>query len=104
MERPQTNGHSSENEEPNKNFELSFEYLISKDNLQWITLRTEHATFISVCLQVMIIPKLLEMTIVDLLIRGATILRHPGIIVRILVTRKQFAKFNSLTKVITVIC
>lgn len=51
MERPQTNGHSSENEEPNKNFELSFEYLISKDNLQWITLRTEHATFISVCLQ-----------------------------------------------------
>ncbi|XP_052757683.1 sorting nexin-17 isoform X2 [Galleria mellonella] len=51
MERPQTNGHGSLLEESNKNFELSFEYLISKDNLKWITLKTEHATFISVCLQ-----------------------------------------------------
>ncbi|KAM3967724.1 sorting nexin 17 [Aphomia sociella] len=51
MERPQTNGHGSLLEEHNKNFELSFEYLISKDNLKWITLKTEHATFISVCLQ-----------------------------------------------------
>ncbi|KAJ0182379.1 hypothetical protein K1T71_001748 [Dendrolimus kikuchii] len=51
MEMPQTNGHGPLLEEANKNFELSFEYLISKDNLRWITLRTEHATFISVCLQ-----------------------------------------------------
>ncbi|KAL0850970.1 hypothetical protein ABMA28_006867 [Loxostege sticticalis] len=51
MERPQTNGHGSLLEESNKNFELSFEYLVSKDNLKWITLKTEHATFISVCLQ-----------------------------------------------------
>ncbi|XP_061709179.1 sorting nexin-17 [Cydia pomonella] len=46
-----SNGHRSLLEESNKNFELSFEYLISKDNLKWITLKTEHATFISVCLQ-----------------------------------------------------
>ncbi|XP_037298503.1 LOW QUALITY PROTEIN: sorting nexin-17-like [Manduca sexta] len=51
IERPQTNGHGPLIDESNKNFELSFEYLISKDNLIWITLRTEHATFISVCLQ-----------------------------------------------------
>ncbi|XP_045528107.1 sorting nexin-17 [Pieris brassicae] len=38
-------------EEPTKNFELSFEYLISKDNLIWVTLKTENAIFISVCLQ-----------------------------------------------------
>ncbi|KAI8438760.1 hypothetical protein MSG28_011160 [Choristoneura fumiferana] len=46
-----SNGHRSQLEDSNKNYELSFEYLISKDNLKWITLRTEHATFISVCLQ-----------------------------------------------------
>ncbi|CAH2989226.1 unnamed protein product [Chilo suppressalis] len=51
MERASTNGHGPLLEEPNKNFELSFEYLVSKDNLKWITLKTEHATFISVCLQ-----------------------------------------------------
>lgn len=52
IERSQTpNGHGALLEDSNKNFELSFEYLISKDNLKWITLRTEHATFISVCLQ-----------------------------------------------------
>lgn len=51
IERRQANGHGPLIEEPNKNFELSFEYLISKDNLKWITLLTEHATFISVCLQ-----------------------------------------------------
>ncbi|CAH2050660.1 unnamed protein product, partial [Iphiclides podalirius] len=51
MERLQTNGHGSLLEESNKHFELSFEYLISKDHLEWITLRTEHAIFISVCLQ-----------------------------------------------------
>ncbi|OWR50289.1 putative sorting nexin [Danaus plexippus plexippus] len=51
MERQQTNGHDSLMDEPSKNFELSFEYLISKDNLVWVTLRTEHAIFISVCLQ-----------------------------------------------------
>ncbi|XP_013197159.2 sorting nexin-17 isoform X2 [Amyelois transitella] len=50
MERPHANGHGLL-EDSNKNYELSFEYLISKDNLKWITLKTEHATFISVCLQ-----------------------------------------------------
>ncbi|KAH9641744.1 hypothetical protein HF086_003870 [Spodoptera exigua] len=48
---PAQNGHGALLEDSNRNFELSFEYLISKDNLKWITLRTEHATFISVCLQ-----------------------------------------------------
>lgn len=53
IERSQTqNGHGPLLEDPSRNFELSFEYLISKDNLKWVTLRTEHATFISVCLQV----------------------------------------------------
>ncbi|XP_038207617.1 sorting nexin-17 [Zerene cesonia] len=47
----QLNGHGSLLEEPAKNFELSFEYLISKDNLVWVTLKTENAIFISVCLQ-----------------------------------------------------
>ncbi|CAK1540195.1 unnamed protein product [Leptosia nina] len=47
----QINGHSSLLEEPSKNFELSFEYLLSKDNLVWVTLKTENAIFISVCLQ-----------------------------------------------------
>lgn len=52
LERPQVqNGPGPLPEDPSRNFELSFEYLISKDNLKWITLRTEHATFISVCLQ-----------------------------------------------------
>ncbi|XP_013176517.1 PREDICTED: sorting nexin-17 [Papilio xuthus] len=51
MEKPQSNGHGSLLDDTNKHFELSFEYLISKDNLEWITLRTEHAIFISVCLQ-----------------------------------------------------
>ncbi|CAH2258440.1 jg4181 [Pararge aegeria aegeria] len=51
LERPQTNGDDSLLDEPSKNFELSFEYLLSKDNLVWVTLRTEHAIFISVCLQ-----------------------------------------------------
>lgn len=51
MEQPQVNGHGPLLENVNQNYELSFEYLISKDNLKWITLKTEHATFISVCLQ-----------------------------------------------------
>ncbi|XP_047545311.1 sorting nexin-17 [Vanessa atalanta] len=51
VERSQANGHDSLLDVPSKNFELSFEYLISKDNLVWVTLRTEHAIFISVCLQ-----------------------------------------------------
>ncbi|XP_034835128.1 sorting nexin-17 [Maniola hyperantus] len=51
VERSQTNGDDSLLDEPSKNFELSFEYLLSKDNLVWVTLRTEHAIFISVCLQ-----------------------------------------------------
>ncbi|XP_023949150.1 sorting nexin-17 [Bicyclus anynana] len=51
VDRSQSNGDNSLLDEPSKNFELSFEYLLSKDNLVWVTLRTEHAIFISVCLQ-----------------------------------------------------
>ncbi|XP_072941644.1 sorting nexin-17 [Epargyreus clarus] len=53
VEKLQSNGHGQQSllEECNKNFELSFEYLLSKDNLTWITLKTENAIFISVCLQ-----------------------------------------------------
>lgn len=31
--------------------ELSFEYLMAKNTLQWITIASEHAMLISVCLQ-----------------------------------------------------
>lgn len=31
--------------------ELSFEYLMAKNTLQWITITSEHAMLISVCLQ-----------------------------------------------------
>ncbi|KAJ8669589.1 hypothetical protein QAD02_000848 [Eretmocerus hayati] len=36
------------------NLELSFEYLIAKDHLQWITISSEQAILMSVCLQSMI--------------------------------------------------
>ncbi|KRT81934.1 FERM domain containing protein [Oryctes borbonicus] len=36
------------------NLELSFEYLMSKDNLQWITISSEQAILMSVCLQSMV--------------------------------------------------
>lgn len=41
-----TNSHSN-----NTNLELSFEYLMSKDKLQWITITSEQAILMSVCLQ-----------------------------------------------------
>lgn len=31
--------------------ELSFEYLMAKNTLQWITISSEHAILMSVCLQ-----------------------------------------------------
>lgn len=36
------------------NLQLSFEYLISKDNLRWITITSPQAMLISVCLQTMV--------------------------------------------------
>ena len=35
----------------NSGLELSFEYLMSKDKLQWITVSSEQAILMSVCLQ-----------------------------------------------------
>lgn len=35
-----------------RNMELSIEYLLSKDNLKWITIVTDQAILISMCLQV----------------------------------------------------
>lgn len=35
----------------NSGLELSFEYLMSKDKLQWITIASEQAILMSVCLQ-----------------------------------------------------
>lgn len=37
---------------PQKKMELSVEYLMSKDNLRWITLITDQAILMSMCLQV----------------------------------------------------
>jgi sorting nexin-17 len=34
--------------------ELSFEYLVSKDRLEWVTISSEQAILISVCLQSMV--------------------------------------------------
>ncbi|XP_030748577.1 sorting nexin-17 isoform X2 [Sitophilus oryzae] len=41
----------SNNVSNNSALELSFEYLMSKDNLQWITITSEQAILMSVCLQ-----------------------------------------------------
>lgn len=35
-----------------RQMELAIEYLLSKDNLKWITVHTEQAILISMCLQV----------------------------------------------------
>lgn len=35
----------------NSGLELSFEYLMSKDKLQWITVTSEQAILMSICLQ-----------------------------------------------------
>lgn len=42
---------SSSNNALNPMMELSFEYLMAKDTLQWITICSEHAMLMSVCLQ-----------------------------------------------------
>jgi sorting nexin-17 len=42
--------------------ELSFEYLMSKDKLQWITIASEQAILMSVCLQAMVDELLLKKT------------------------------------------
>lgn len=46
-----TNRHEDNNE---CNLELSFEYLIARNELQWITIASEQAILMSVCLQAMI--------------------------------------------------
>lgn len=45
---------SSSSNSPTHNMELSFEYLMSKNCLQWITIASEHAILMSVCLQSMV--------------------------------------------------
>lgn len=42
---------SSSSTGPNPTMELSFEYLMAKNVLQWITICNEHAMLMSVCLQ-----------------------------------------------------
>lgn len=44
----------------NSSSELSFEYLMSKDRLQWITVSSEQAILMSVCLQSMVDELLLK--------------------------------------------
>lgn len=42
------------------NLELSFEYLMAKDKLQWITISSEQAILMSICLQSMVDELLLK--------------------------------------------
>jgi sorting nexin-17 len=56
-------GDSSSSVEPSQpQLELSFEYLMSKDKLQWITIASEQAILMSVCLQAMVDELLLKKT------------------------------------------
>lgn len=41
-------------------FELSFEYLVAKDKLMWITISSEQAILMSICLQSMVDELLLK--------------------------------------------
>ncbi|XP_066248626.1 sorting nexin-17 [Euwallacea similis] len=50
----------SNNVQPNSNLELSFEYLMSKDNLRWITISSAQAILMSVCLQSLVDELLLK--------------------------------------------
>lgn len=54
-----TGGSSSSS---NPQLELSFEYLMSRDKLQWITIASEQAILMSVCLQAMVDELLLKKT------------------------------------------
>lgn len=54
------NATSSNNKHSNSELELSFEYLMSKDKLQWITISSEQAILMSVCLQSMVDELLLK--------------------------------------------
>lgn len=56
-------GESSSSVSPGQaQLELSFEYLMSKDKLQWITIASEQAILMSVCLQAMVDELLLKKT------------------------------------------
>ncbi|OXU28479.1 hypothetical protein TSAR_013359 [Trichomalopsis sarcophagae] len=53
-------GNDKYEETPECGLELSFEYLMAKDHLQWITISSEQAILMSVCLQSMIDELLLK--------------------------------------------
>jgi sorting nexin-17 len=57
-----TGGSSSSASPGQAQLELSFEYLMSKDKLQWITIASEQAILMSVCLQAMVDELLLKKT------------------------------------------
>ncbi|PSN32989.1 Sorting nexin-17, partial [Blattella germanica] len=57
-----TGGTSSNSNSGQAQLELSFEYLMSKDKLQWITIASEQAILMSVCLQAMVDELLLKKT------------------------------------------
>lgn len=50
------NGSSTHTEQPNtvQRLELSFEYLMNKDNLKWINIESDQSVLISMCLQSMV--------------------------------------------------
>ena len=45
-------GAASNSADSNRRMELAVEYLLSKENLKWITINTDQAILISMCLQV----------------------------------------------------
>jgi len=45
---------SSSSSDTSKHMELAIEYLMAKDSLKWVTIVTEQAILISMCLQVCI--------------------------------------------------
>jgi sorting nexin-17 len=56
-------GESSSGISPSQaQLELSFEYLMSRNKLQWITIASEQAILMSVCLQAMVDELLLKKT------------------------------------------
>uniref|UniRef100_A0A1B6DZE8 PX domain-containing protein n=1 Tax=Clastoptera arizonana TaxID=38151 RepID=A0A1B6DZE8_9HEMI len=57
---------NTKNEEKNCSLELSFEYLIAKDKLQWISIFSNQAILMSVCLQSMVDELLLKKTGLDI--------------------------------------
>lgn len=54
LQNEELSSNSSSDSTPSNGLELSFEYLMSKNCLKWITIASEQAMLMSVCLQSMV--------------------------------------------------